>query len=158
MSDDFPKELKWHLKQGLIGWDVHFDTKKAIENLSFQIANKRIAPHSNTCWEILFHMVFWHKAMIAILKDDETTYSKFNKSDDMPKEPADEKLFEKYKIRFIHELDLIANLIDSTDLTKPAKFWNNAAKYKMFQIILQHNSYHVAQIIQIQKILGQKIK
>jgi len=157
LSDKFLEELKWHLKHGLKGGDVHLDTNEVIENLNFQIANKRIAPNSNTCWELLFHMVFWHKAMIAILKDDETTFNKFDKSDDMPKEPADEKLFEKYKLRFIHDLELIANMIDSIDLTQPAKLWDNAIKYKMFQIIIQHNSYHLAQIIQIQKILDQKI-
>ncbi|NHK30963.1 MAG: DinB family protein [Asgard group archaeon] len=158
MDEKFMEELKEHLKQGLIGWDVHLNTKKAIELLGFEIANKRIAPNVPTCWELLYHMIYWHKAMIAILKDDKTTFDKYKKSDDMPKDPADETTFEKYKTRFIHELDFIANLIDSTDLSKPAELWNNAIKYEMFQILLQHNSYHLAQIVQIMKILGKKIK
>jgi uncharacterized damage-inducible protein DinB len=158
MDDSFIIELKGYMKQGLIGWDTHINTKEAIEQLGFEIANKRIAPNVPTCWELLYHMIYWHKAMIAILKDDKTTFDKYKKSDDLPKEPADEKTFEKYKSRFIHELDLIANLIDSTDIAKPAELWNNAIKYEMFQILLQHNSYHLAQIVLIMKILGKKIK
>jgi hypothetical protein len=159
LTDKFIAELKWHLRHGLKGGDVHIDTKKVISELPFSIANKRISPHMPTCWELLYHMVFWHKPMIAVIKDDKTTFdTNYKKANDLPKEPADEKLFEKYKARFLSELDLVAKLIESTDLTKPAKLWNNALKYKIFQIILQHNSYHLAQIIHNLKILGIKIR
>jgi uncharacterized damage-inducible protein DinB len=155
MSKDFLDELKWHLKQGLIGYDVHTNTKEVIKNLSFNVANKRVPLNVPTCWELLYHMVYWHKAMISILKNDKTTFDKYNKADDMPEEPADEAQFEKYKARFLYELDYIAELIDKTDLTEKAELWNNAIKYKLFQIIIQHNSYHIAQIVQIQKMLGE---
>ncbi|MGC9779494.1 MAG: DinB family protein [Candidatus Heimdallarchaeota archaeon] len=147
------EEFRFQLKDGLIGGDTHLYTNEVIQKLPFDIANNRIAPTVSTIWEIFFHMYFWQMLIIALLEDDDSTFKENIKLKSFPKDECNQNEFEDYRNRFLDGLAYVEKIIDNIDLFQPTPNWKNVQKYKILQILLQHNSYHLGQIIFIQKSL-----
>jgi uncharacterized damage-inducible protein DinB len=152
-SEEFLKELKFHLKDGLNGGDTHLNTKEAIEKLPFSIVNHRIAPSVSTIWEIFYHMIFWQRLLIMLLLDDDTSFKENIELKSFPENDCDEKTFNTHKKQFLAGLETIGKLVETLDFSHPTPSWSNVQKYKIIQILLQHNSYHLGQLILIQKSL-----
>ncbi|MHA1122439.1 MAG: DinB family protein [Candidatus Heimdallarchaeota archaeon] len=152
-SEKFFEEFRLHLKDGLIGGDTHLNTKEAIEKLQFGIVNQRIAPNVSTIWEIFYHMIFWQKLLIMLLLDDDTSFKENIELKSFPEKDCDEKTFKTHKKQFLAGIETISKLMETLDLSDPTPSWRNVQKYKIMQILLQHNSYHLGQLILIQKSL-----
>ncbi|MCG3252786.1 MAG: DinB family protein [Candidatus Heimdallarchaeota archaeon] len=152
-SEKFFEEFRLHLKDGLNGGDTHLNTKDAIEKLPFDIVNKRIAPNVSTIWEIFYHMIFWQKLLVMLLLDDDTSFKENIELKSFPEKDCDEKTLKTHKKQFMAGLETIAKLVDTLDFSHPTPSWSNVQKYKIMQILLQHNSYHLGQLILIQKSL-----
>ena len=98
-------------------------------------------------------MIFWQKLLIMLLLDDETSFKENIELKSFPENDCDEKTFNTHKKQFLAGLETIAKLVETLDFSHLTPSWKNVQKYKIMQILLQHNSYHLGQLILIKKSL-----
>jgi len=148
----FADELIWHIRDGLInGGDVHLRPEDLLNGLTLEIANRKVADHVSTCWEILHHMVYWQDQVVAYLAGTEDAFSN-PAGPPEPDCPADKTMLDGYRERFLVGADQLWKLAADRDLSVAVPSWGDAPIYKLLQIVMQHNSYHLAQISSIRKI------
>jgi hypothetical protein len=67
---------------------------------------------------------------------------------------SDNTNFQKLVLKFENGLKQAERLFKTIDLHKPMPDWDNAPIIQSIIVLLQHNSYHLGQIMAVRKILG----
>ncbi len=124
-----------------------------LENISAETAAKRISPHCNTVWEILNHIISWRENVLQrvqgkIMITPGNNY--FTAVIDQSSTAWDNTL----QALKNSQMEWIAFLqkLNEADLEKiyPG---NDAAYYKNIYGIVQHDAYHLGQIILLMKLI-----
>ncbi|MHA1136319.1 MAG: DinB family protein [Candidatus Thorarchaeota archaeon] len=143
------------IKSGLRGRHIHIDPLKAVEGLTAKTA--RIVPVKGkfSCWHYLYHIVFWQDLMLSALRNESVDWPKNNEAswpkDELLKNDEDWiVLIEKFEKGLAEADSLTANLNSIDDL--PA--WPKVPPFAAYLIFMQHNAYHIGQIIAIRQTLG----
>lgn len=135
------------IEKGLRGHFTHRDSFIILDGLSPNLARKRVLDDVYSTWEILYHTVFWQDLILDLIRGEEMDWKKAMKMDwpfyDNVSADNWDRLVERFKggiagaIKLLHEVDLLA----------PLESLRNEPKLKAFQILCQHNSYHLGQIV-----------
>ena len=142
------------LLSGLHGKYAHIDPRKALIGLSHEDAIRNPSNNAFSSWELLFHIVFWQDYSLNLMKGIPT---KFHKGMDWPSMHTSLGWLELVE-RFVSGLNEIEEIIKTWDL-------NNHFQYKEdpnavttiareVMVVIQHNSYHIGQIIATRRIQG----
>ena len=121
---------------GLHGKNTHIQPKKAIDGLNPENARKKPDNSNHSCWELLHHIVIWQEAIFEAIEGKEIDWEEVSKN------------------KFLQGLSKAEELVNSADLHKPMPAWSDAPVIQAFMVLLQHNSYHLGQIITTRKNLG----
>lgn len=124
-----------------------------LENISAEVAAKKINPQRNSVWEIVNHIISWRGNVfqrvqgITILSPADNYFLPvINQSDKAWQETLlGLKDSQEKWIAFLHGLD-------EADLEKTYPV-NHASYYKHIQGIIQHDAYHLGQIVLLCKIM-----
>ncbi len=151
MTDTFPVILK----KALRGHDAHLDPMKGLRGLTAEIAQKQTGQGFHSCWDILYHMVYWQDFVLAAIRGEEASWPKVP-LEDWPSDVSERKDFDWDKIveRFERGLEEAKKLAGESDLTKPMPAWGEAPTAKALIVLIQHNSYHLGQIVANRRLLG----
>jgi len=143
------------LKQGLIAFHIHSAPKKVLKDISSDIAVKRMNSSTHTIWELLSHLVFWQDITIEAIEEKEVDWSR-SKTENWP-EPIDSITHEELDAlskRFLAGIERLTSLADEAELSSGMPSWPKGTKHWAFQMIAQHNSYHLGQIVIIRQLLS----
>ncbi|MDF1538596.1 MAG: DinB family protein [Candidatus Thorarchaeota archaeon] len=143
------------LKQGLIAFHIHSPPKKVLKDITPDIAVKRMNSSTHTIWELLNHLVFWQDITIDAVKEKEVNWSR-SKIENWP-EPIDSITHDELNalsMRFLAGIERMSALADEVDLSSGMPSWPEGTKHWAFQMIAQHNSYHLGQIVTIRQMMS----
>ncbi|MFX0118631.1 MAG: DinB family protein [Promethearchaeota archaeon] len=144
-------------KLGLVGKGIHVDPREALKELSPAIARKK--PDNNegvhSCWELLHHIVVWQDAMIEAIKGNDVDWGDIAKTRNWPSEDmlADDANFTNLVLKFEKGIEEAKKLIKSVNYYELMPAWENHPKILGINVLLQHNSYHIGQIVIVRKLL-----
>ncbi len=142
-------------KRGLRGKGTHLDPLKALDGFTPETA--RMIPNNGThsCWHILYHIVYWQDFMLAALRGEQVDWPK-NNEESWPTSKMIENqedwmgLIEKFENGLIEAESLTSKLESTKDL--PA--WPKVPPFAAFLVLIQHNSYHIGEIVATRQALG----
>jgi uncharacterized damage-inducible protein DinB len=143
-------------KRGLVGKGIHIDSKIALKGLSPSLARKKPRDNVHSCWELLHHVVVWQEAMIVAIKGNEVDWDGIATSNNWPTAEmlAVDSNLSNLLLRFEKGIGEVENLLENLDFNNPMPGWDNDPIIQGINVLLQHNSYHIGQIVIVRKLLG----
>ena len=149
------ERLEKSFKSGLRGKHTHFDPLKAVQDLTADTAREIPEKGKFSSWHILYHIVFWQDLMLGALRKESVDWPKNNEpswpSEEMLKNDEDwDALVEKFE-KGLEEADGLTNTISSME-DLPA--WPKVPPYAGYLVLIQHNAYHIGQLIGTRQALG----
>jgi len=149
------EKIQKSILNGLQGTHVHVNPFKALEGLDADTAKKVPPNGGHSCWQILYHIVYWQDFMLPHLRKEEVNWPRDNKkswpdNDSLNGEEDWEALITRFK-KGIEEAEVITKTIDSfenlpTDPKVPS--------YAALMVFIEHNAYHVGQIVATRQAIG----
>ncbi len=142
--------------RGIKGKNTHLPPEKALEGLTPEIARMRPQNDYHSCWELLHHAVVWQEAIFEAILGKDVDWQAISEKDNWPGEEylADDSNFVNLIEKFTQGLKKAEELAKSMDLTKSMPAWGDAPVLQAYFVLLQHNSYHLGQIVAVRKMLG----
>ncbi|MFX0207042.1 MAG: DinB family protein [Candidatus Hodarchaeota archaeon] len=144
------------ITSGLLGKWTHIDPKKALDGLTPTIAKKKPNNNAHSCWELLHHIVVWQNAIIRHIQGESIDWREIEEKDNWPTMEAvkDDYNFNSLLNRFHSGIKEATNLVSNVDFTQTSAGNPDLSIIKLFMVLLQHNSYHIGQIITVRKCIG----
>jgi uncharacterized damage-inducible protein DinB len=145
------------LINGLRGASSNVHPLNALEGLSAKMASQRPDKENHSVWEILHHMVFWQDLILNTLRGKKVEWPKRSEEGWLGSPGSGKKKEWDQLVNSFHKglrsAERIARNNSSRDLTKSNPEWNGASIGSALQIIVNHNGYHLGQIIYVRKLL-----
>ncbi|MHA1989493.1 MAG: DinB family protein [Candidatus Hodarchaeales archaeon] len=147
-------DLNRVLKEGLYGDNTHIDTLKGLSELTDIQAKDKPIEGSHSSYEILFHMIYWQDLLIEGLSEGEYFKEKFANTNWPTDNDYKNLSWENLLEHFTKGVKIAEDVISNSDLTKEIKEANGEPALKSILVLLQHNSFHLGQIVQVRKAHG----
>jgi len=147
-------KLENSLKGGLRGKYLHMDPLKALEGLDANTANLVPPKGIHSCWQILYHIVYWQDLMLSASKGEKVKWPKNNDASWPENESLDAEKWTEIVSQFkqgIKEADGLTKNIESLE-NLPA--WPKVPLFVALMHLIQHNSFHVGEIVATRQSLG----
>lgn len=150
-----------HLVNSLRGKGAHVPLDRALEGLSWEKTGERIEGLEHTIWMLLYHI--WICARDIV----EFSIAPGHESPRYPsgywpesEKPESESQWEEMIKRTNEEIERMAEMIadPSADLQTPFPWGTGQNLFREALILLDHNSYHLAQIIDMRALQGVPVK
>lgn len=142
------------MKAGLYGKQTHVSPLKALIGLDPKAARKKVGEGSHSIWDLLHHIVIWQDATIDGIQGREVDWNEVeSKNWPSSENAADDSEWDKLVMQFHSGLDELDKIIESCDFAKVIPEWN-ASVAEALLIVLQHNSYHLGQIVSVRQATG----
>jgi len=143
------------IRRSLHGKDAHIDPLKALKGLTAEMARKRPSPSSHSCWELLHHIVMWQSVCIDAIKGKEVDWEAAQRKEWPSQERmTDAAQWDNLVAKFERGLEEASQLVERVDLAKPIPAWGDAPTFQVLMVLVQHNSYHIGQIVATRIALG----
>lgn len=141
---------------GLHGKNSHVNPKKAIEGLTPENARKKPDNSNHSCWELLYHIVVWQEAIFEAIEGNKVDWQEVSKIHNWPSDEylSKDSNYPNLVNKFFQGISKAEKLANSVDLHTPMPAWTEAPVIQAFIVLLQHNSYHLGQIVTTRKNLG----
>lgn len=121
-----------------------------LKNVSAKQASKKV-DGLNSIWEIVNHMIAWREALCQKLKGENIFVAQNNFFDDVP--VVSEK---EWKLTFKRlersQKDILSVLTNIKKFDFDIVFSNGHTSYEHLQAILQHDAYHLGQIVLLKRL------
>lgn len=155
------EQITRHLINSLRGQGAHISIGNSLEGLSWEKAGEKVKGLDHTLWTLLYHI--WICAWdIVEFSLDEHHESPEYPSGYWPKKeaPCSEKEWETLIRDTEKEIERMVELLEdpSSDLTGAIPWGTGQTLFREALILIDHNSYHIAQIIDLRALLGVPVK
>jgi len=149
------EQLEDAIKRGLKGKYIHIDPLRALEGLDAVQASTIPEKGIHSCWQLLNHIVYWQDLMLSALREEPVNWPKDNaaswpESNSLNDEESWNELVSKFKAGLEDAERLTAKIQSLIDL--PA--WPNVPPFAAFMVLVQHNAYHLGEIVGTRQALG----
>jgi hypothetical protein len=137
--------------------EAHASARQAIQGLKPELRNVRPQPDVHSVWEDLEHMRIAQEDILRYTLD--ATW----KSPDWPggywpppAQQVTDEMWETSVTAFFSDLEEVIKLVSNTtvDLTAPIPHGEGKTYLREVFLVADHNAYHVGQIVQTRKLLG----
>jgi hypothetical protein len=147
--------IKASLKKGLLGANAHRDARKVVLKLTPKMARMKSNKIFHSAWELIHHIVVWQDAILNGLEGKVINWKDIGRKNNWPSQEvmADDSNFLGLIENFNNGLEKAKKLIDSIDLFNKVHLWEDLSSFEALLGLVQHNSYHIGQIITVRKIL-----
>ncbi|MDA3812066.1 MAG: DinB family protein [Spirochaetaceae bacterium] len=155
------KEITKHLTNSLKGQGAHISFKDALEDFPFELAGKKIPQLEHTMWMLVYHI--WICANDII----EFSLSPKHKSPHYPTgywpkkgSPESREEWNHTIDKTISEMNRMADILEQKDIDLLTPFpWGTGQNlFKEALVLIDHNSYHIAQMVDLRFLLDAAIK
>jgi uncharacterized damage-inducible protein DinB len=147
--------LRQSLVELLKGGHAHVGAKRALANVSAELRTKRPGPGQHSVWEELEHLRLAQEDILRYTLDPKWTSPEFP-SGYWPAKPdrVSEQEWSRSVSRFLSDLDVACQLVHDRELTAPIPHGEGRTYLRQVLLIADHNAYHLGQVVQIRKALG----
>ena len=132
---------------------IDLTLKSALEPLTAEQAKKKISPERNSIWEIVNHITSWREMSLLRLQEKEAAMPDNNFFE--PVNDTSETAWRKM-LQQLHESQTqwlsFLRTMDEEDLLK-INPKSNLTYYYHIQGIIQHDAYHLGQIVLLSKLI-----
>jgi len=144
------------LTNGLHGINTHIDPKKAIDGLTSTTAKLTLENEFHSCWDLIHHMVVWQEAIFETIRGNKVDWRKISEENNWPSMQfyEDDTNFDKLVEKFLAGIKIAEEFLKEVDLHKPMPGWSDEPTFQAFIVLLQHNSYHLGQLITVRRTLN----
>ncbi|WP_445663995.1 DinB family protein [Fodinibius sp. AD559] len=153
-SDETVRSL---LLEQLEGRNAHVDFNQAVQGLTFKQAGIRVEGIPHTIWELIEHIRIGQDDILKFCNNPD--YEALNWPDDYWPEkskPESKEQFEK-SVQAVQEgIEEMRELIrdPQNNLQKPLPHGDGQTLFREAMLIVDHNAYHIGQIVLIRRLLG----
>ena len=153
-SEKTTREL---LLEQLEGRNAHVDFDQAVQGLTFKQTGIKVEGLPHTIWELIEHIRIAQADILEFCKNPD--YEEL----DWPKDYWPEASMPESKqpleasVGAVREgLEEMQNMVQDreNDLQKPFEHGSGQTLFREAMLIVDHNSYHIGQIVQIRRLLG----
>lgn len=151
------KTVRSLLLEQLEGRNAHVDFKQAVQGLTFKQAGIRVEGVPHTIWELIEHIRIGQDDIIEFCNNPD--YEALDWPDDYwPEEskPESQEQFEK-SIQAVQEgIEEMGELIRNSQNNVQEVFLHGDGQtlFREAMLIVDHNAYHIGQIVLIRRLLG----
>ena len=146
LSDVFSK--------GLHGHNTHMESLRILKGITHEIASQKVEGDLFSSWEILYHMIYWQEICLKAIRGDSIDWDSV-KEKDWPSYAQEEVAdWDSLCQQFEDGIQEAEKLFKKMDLEKPMPAWGNAPTIEAVLVLLQHNSYHLGQIVVNRRLQG----
>ena len=143
------------IDRGMHGTWSHPDLIDLLEDVDFKLAGRTVDGLPHSIWQLTRHIIEWGWVMVNSLKGQQTKSPQEEDNNFFPSDPtpSDADTWNSHKMaleELISEMVKVAEKLDPT-ITFPE--YDNISGANVMIILLSHNSYHTAQIVQIKRLL-----
>jgi len=155
------KEITKHLINSLRGKGAHISLVEALKEFPFTMAGTKIDGLEHSVWMLVYHI--WICAYDIV----EFSIRADHKSPEYPSgywpennAPLSEQEWNKTINDAVKEMERMAELLEdeSNDLTAPFPWGSGQNLFREALILIDHNSYHIAQLIDLRALLKVPVK
>jgi uncharacterized damage-inducible protein DinB len=150
--------LRQNLVELLRGGHAHATAKQALDGLSPAMRNARPAEGLHSVWEELEHMRLAQEDILRYTLDASWESPDFPEGY-WPKEGEEptEQAWKSSVAAFFADLEEAVKLVEGSNLDLTAEVPHGEGRTYLRQVLLiaDHNAYHLGQIVQTRKILGE---
>lgn len=130
------------------------ESLRILKGISHEIASQKVEGDLFSSWEILYHMIYWQEICLKAIRGDSIDWDSV-KGKDWPSYAQEEIAdWENLCQQFRDGIKEAERLIKKIDLAKPMPAWGNAPTIEAVQVLIQHNSYHLGQIVTNRRLQG----
>lgn len=124
-----------------------------LKNISSTQAAKKIAPERNSIWQIVNHIIAWRENVL--LRVQRTMVASPNNNYFTEIENISETDWQKALERFANSQDQWIRFLENCDESQFDKIYppNKMTYYEHIHGILQHDTYHLGQIVLLSKLV-----
>ena len=136
---------------------AHLSLESALKNLKVENRTVHPSPDSHSVWELLEHIRITQEDILQYILDPDWVSPSWpeghwpEKKDNISDEEWNNSIS-----KFNNNLKKLVNIVkdESVDLTSVIPHTKNHTYLREILIVIDHNSYHTAQIVQTRKALG----
>ena len=140
---------------GLYGKMAHYDVLKALRGVTAKDAMKQPNKNLRSIGDHVYHMVFWHDITMKTINGEEFDWEAIKGTDWLSADATmNEKAWKELVESFANHLTELKKINETEDLTRPIKGFGAAPLGKGVLIEIQHNSYHIGQVVILRQLLG----
>ncbi|MFW9831414.1 MAG: DinB family protein [Candidatus Thorarchaeota archaeon] len=143
------------LNGAIYGKLAHTEMLNALRGITAKEAENSLHPNMHSIKDHVFHMIFWHDITLKAIQGKEIDWNTI-KDTDWPAKDSNftEKKWKKLVTTFTASLNDLKEIIGTKDLTKIIAGFGNKPLGKGIIVEIQHNSYHIGQIVLIRQLQG----
>ncbi len=157
MPPDTVAALREQLVYSLGGKGAHMTFDQAVKGFPLDLVGKRVPLLAHTAWQLVHHLWITQWDILEFSRDaghesPEWPVGYWPKED----APASEKLWNETLRKFRADLDsMIAMVRDrKNDLLFPFPHGEGQTLLREALLVIDHNSYHVGQLVDLKRLLG----
>jgi len=151
------------LRDLIYGKGAHVDPVACVEDISANVASRKVAGYPHSIWQIVLHMSYWMDYEFRKVAGENPSYpDKAIESWPEHPSPTDEAQWQASRTHFVEDLKRLATLaeadsvtldrlVSDSDATKTLR--QSTVRTTLWQIAA-HNSYHVGQIAMLRRQAG----
>lgn len=147
--------IRKNLLVSLQGRNAHLSFEEAVKNFPEGQINKKISGATYSCWELVEHMRIAQWDILEFTRNPDYTSPPWPKGY-WPKEKGDLVQWERTVNHFLMDRKALEDLVqDSTiDLYSPIPHAPDYTIFREIVLVIDHNSYHLGQLVIMRKVLG----
>jgi uncharacterized damage-inducible protein DinB len=151
------KSIRDLLIEQLEGKNAHVDFNQAVQGLTYKQTGIKVERVPHTVWELIEHIRIGQEDILEFCKNP--NYEEIDWPDDYwpeSSEPVDKQELEQ-SIQAVRDgIEEMKEMVrdPENDLQKPFSHGNGQTLFREAMLIVDHNAYHIGQIVQIRRLLG----
>ncbi|UCF96994.1 MAG: DinB family protein [Spirochaetaceae bacterium] len=150
-------KLREQLAYHLSGHGAHIDFDTAVEGMPFELTGKQVPKLAHTAWQLVYHLQMAQSDILEFSRNPAHVSPEYP-SGYWPKAPApaDEEQWQGTIASFREDLQAMIALVKNpdSDLFTPFAHGSGQNLLREAILIIDHNSYHIGQLVDIRMLLG----
>lgn len=147
--------IRKNLLVSLQGRNAHLTFEEAVRNLPEDKINLKITGVNYSCWELVEHLRIAQWDILEFIRNPDYTSPKWPEGY-WPKEDGDLATWEQTVNSFLQHRKTLEELVQdpTIDLYSPIPHAPDYTIFREIVLVIDHNSYHLGQLIILRKALG----
>ena len=150
------KKLRAQLVYSLGGKGAHMSFDKAVKGFPRELAGRRVAHLAHTAWQQVYHLWIAQWDILEFSRNPAHASPEWPAGYWPAAEPERAELWDETIEKFRSDLAAMVGLVEDerNDLLAPFAWGKGQTLLREALLIVDHNAYHVGQLVDLRRLLG----